>query len=60
VLVVAAGAAALLLETERTDSLLAWWSSQPEVALRVWMLVPLSLGAFLVWALLPRAGHAPR
>jgi hypothetical protein len=60
VLVVAAGAAALFLETGGTHRLLAWWSSQPDVALRVWMLIPLSLGAFLVWALLPRPGHAPR
>lgn len=55
VITILAGLATPLFGLERFRKLLDWWGSQGPVFIRLWATLPLALGLYLAWAVLPGA-----
>jgi amino acid permease len=54
VIAIAAGIGTLFLGVDRAGAILAWWSSQGPVFIRLWPALALVLGVIVVWAVIPR------
>jgi hypothetical protein len=53
VLAVAAALTTPLVGLARWGRLVEWWSAQGSLIVRVWAAIPLALGLYVAWAVLP-------
>ena len=51
---IAAGIGTLFLGVDRAGAILAWWSGQGPVLIRLWPALALVFGVIMVWAVVPR------
>jgi hypothetical protein len=51
---IAAGIVTLFLGVDRAGAILAWWSGQGPVLIRLWPALALVFGVIMVWAVIPR------
>jgi len=54
VIAIAKGIITLFLGVDRAAAILAWWSGQGPVVMRLWPAIALVFGLIIVWTVIPR------